>query len=344
MGHAASTTRVRQALAQELRVGPGGLRSGVPAAPVVARLVAELAALGVEGLERPRCLDCGEPRALVSVVEGGRVCRRCHGRRRVPEPCVRCGHRTRTDLRDGDGGRICQTCRRQEPGLPRRCGRCGTLGEAVAHEDGVIVGRCGLDAAARAAGQEVLCAHCVGGRSQPCLAAARRRSGGTAPDGRAAASAMSGRAAAAGAAATCGWWCAARATGNPISAVSAGRDRRCSVRVADGWRPAVASGAGPCCAARAPPSPHVSARAAGGRAGRRRTGPRGRSAPTATSARCVPRPAVPVAGGRGGRRSKNPGSNSSCAPSRIGSCCAVTATGAGNQISATRSSAGRRPS
>jgi hypothetical protein len=65
---------------------PTALVDGDSGAPdPVARLIEELIASGVEGLQRPRCLDCGEPKPLV---------------RRPPDPSVLVQHPGAPRLRD----------------------------------------------------------------------------------------------------------------------------------------------------------------------------------------------------------------------------------------------------
>ena len=107
----ACRTESRNMITGYLIAHPTALVDGDSGAPdPVARLIEELIASGVEGLQRPRCLDCGEPKPLVRRVPGGRVCNRCRHRRRPQEMCAQCGTIARRAKRDADGKPICARC------------------------------------------------------------------------------------------------------------------------------------------------------------------------------------------------------------------------------------------
>lgn len=123
----ASRTESRNMITGYLIAHPTALVDGDSGAPdPVARLIEELIASGVEGVQRPRCLDCGEPKPLVRRVPGGRVCNRCRHRRRPHEMCAQCGTLARRAKRDADGKPICARCN-QLTYVPtvHRCGVCG---------------------------------------------------------------------------------------------------------------------------------------------------------------------------------------------------------------------------
>ncbi len=179
----------RYLLAHPTALVDGG--SGAPDPPL-ARLIEDLIAVGVGGLARPRCLDCGEERRLIRKVEGGRVCNRCVKRRRPQVECSRCGRVAQCARRDEQLRPICNRCHQRVYVSPvRRCGVCGVNRtyqtrkricrecEQLPH---TTCAGCGLPAAIQTAGEPAQCSHCATGETRPCrecgeLTAGRDRQG-----------------------------------------------------------------------------------------------------------------------------------------------------------------------
>ena len=110
-----SRTRSRNMVTDYLLAHPAALADGGSGAPdAVARMIEELIVAGVEGLARPRCLDCGEEKRLIRNVEGGRVCNRCVKRRRPKEPCSACGQLAACARRDEQGRAVCNRCHKRD--------------------------------------------------------------------------------------------------------------------------------------------------------------------------------------------------------------------------------------
>jgi hypothetical protein len=143
----------------------------------VARLIEDLIASGVEGVQRPRCLDCGESKPLVRRMPGGRVCDRCRHRRRPQEKCPQCGMITRRAKRHADGKPICARCH-QLTYVPtvHRCVVCGVnrtyrtkkrICREWAELPHTSCAACGLPAAAATPtdGSDPRCSHCATGAS-----------------------------------------------------------------------------------------------------------------------------------------------------------------------------------
>lgn len=189
----ASRTESRNMITNYLVAHPTALVDGDSGAPdPVARLIEDLIASGVEGLQRPRCVDCGEPKPLVRRVPGGRVCNRCRHRRRPQEMCAQCGTIARRAKRDADGKPICARCN-QLTYVPtvHRCGVCGVnrtyrtikrICRECAEQPHTSCAACGLPAAIPTDGTDPRCSHCTTGTSVPChacgeLTAGRDRKG-----------------------------------------------------------------------------------------------------------------------------------------------------------------------
>jgi hypothetical protein len=123
----ASRTESRTMVTKYLVAHPTALVDGDSGAPdPVARLIGDLIATGVDGLQLPRCLDCGEPKPLPRRVPGGRACNRCLSRRRPLETCAQCGTIARRAKRNADGKPICGRCNQLTYlSAVHRCGVCG---------------------------------------------------------------------------------------------------------------------------------------------------------------------------------------------------------------------------
>ena len=172
-------TRSRDMIAEHLAARPTALVDGDSIAPApVARLIAELIAVGVEGLVLPRCLDCGEEKPLTRGVPGGRVCNTCVKRRRPKEVCGRCGELRQRATRDPDGQPICAACHRLTYISPvHRCTVCGVnrsyrtrkrICSQCRERPHTTCGTCGQLAAIPAAGERARCSHCRLGSPEPC--------------------------------------------------------------------------------------------------------------------------------------------------------------------------------
>lgn len=123
----ASGTESRNMITNYLAAHPTALVDSGSGAPVpVARLIGDLIATGVNGVELPRCSDCGEAKPLPRRVPGGRVRNRCRHRRRPLERCALCGTLARRAKRNADGKPICQRCN-QLTYVPT-VHRCGCVG------------------------------------------------------------------------------------------------------------------------------------------------------------------------------------------------------------------------
>jgi hypothetical protein len=166
-------------ITEHLTERPTALVDGNSAAPApVARLIAELIAAGVEGVAVPRCLDCGEPRALVRRVPGGRVCNACQIRRRPEVVCSQCGTLARRAGSDPEGRPLCPACRRRS--YVRPVNLCTVCGENRSDRTGKRICRecreqphatcetCGLAAAIPTGTERAQCAHCRLAAPEPC--------------------------------------------------------------------------------------------------------------------------------------------------------------------------------
>ena len=106
-----SRTGSRNMITRHLLAHPAALVDGGSGAPgPLARLIEDLITVGVVGLARPRCLDCGEERSLIGKVDGGRVCDRCKTRRRPHVECSQCGRLAQRARGDEHGRPICSRC------------------------------------------------------------------------------------------------------------------------------------------------------------------------------------------------------------------------------------------
>ena len=103
------------------------LGSGDSDAPrVVLRLIKLLDHTGYDNVVVPACADCGAvERALLTPVQGGRVCRRCARLR--AEACSRC-KRVAAVYRRVEDGPICERCWRADPAATSTCALCGHIG------------------------------------------------------------------------------------------------------------------------------------------------------------------------------------------------------------------------
>jgi hypothetical protein len=189
----ASRTKSRNMITEYLVAHPTALVDGDSGAPgPVARLIGGLIAAGVDGLQLPRCLDCGEPKPLLRRVPGGRVCNRCRHRRRPLEMCASCGAIARRARRDADGNPICGRCHQLTyVSAVHRCGVCGVnrtyrTKKRICREcvelSHTICAACGLPAAIPTDGTVPRCSHCAAGATEPCrecgeLTAGRDRKG-----------------------------------------------------------------------------------------------------------------------------------------------------------------------
>lgn len=189
----ASRTESRNMVTGYLIAHPTALVDGDSGAPgPVARLIEDLIASGVAGLELPRCFDCGEPKPLSRRVPGSRVCSRCEHRRRPQEVCARCGTTARRAKRDSDGQPICARCHQLTYVPPvHRCGVCGVnrtyrakkrICRECAEQPHTSCAACGLPAAIPTDRTDPRCSHCATGTTEPCrecgaLTAGRDRKG-----------------------------------------------------------------------------------------------------------------------------------------------------------------------
>ncbi len=124
---------VLRSLATALAADPDALTHGAP--PMVGRLVSELIARGSTTLTTPACIVCGRTRRPLTVTDRGGMCRRCAARRN-PLACTHRGIVKPVAGRTGDGGPICEACRRHQRGQ-RPCGACAkTASIAVRAHDG----------------------------------------------------------------------------------------------------------------------------------------------------------------------------------------------------------------
>jgi hypothetical protein len=174
-----SRTRSRNMITEHLLAHPTALVDGDSGAPdPLARLIEDLIAAGVEGLSRPRCLDCGEERKLIGNVEGGRVCDRCKTRRRPHVECSQCGRLAQRAGGDEHARPICSRCHRKIYVSPvHRCGVCAVnrtyrtkkrICRECAGLPHTSCTGCGLPAAIPAAGAAPQCSHCATGQTAPC--------------------------------------------------------------------------------------------------------------------------------------------------------------------------------
>jgi hypothetical protein len=188
-----SRTRSRSMITDYLLDRPTALVDGDSGAPApVARLIAELIAVGVEGLAMPRCLDCGDPKPLVRRVPGGRVCNACQFDRRPPVTCSQCGTRGTRGGSDPTGQPLCRACHRRTYIRPvHACTVCGvsrsyrTRSRVCAEcreRPHSTCATCGAAAAIPAGAEPARCAHCRLATPEPCrecgeLTIGRDRSG-----------------------------------------------------------------------------------------------------------------------------------------------------------------------
>jgi hypothetical protein len=290
---------------------PTALVDGDSGAPdPVARLIAELIAVGAGGLARPRCLDCGEERRLIRRVEGGRVCNRCVKRRRPLVECSQCGQQAQCARRDEQRRPFCNRCYQRVYLSPvHRCGVCGVsrtyrtqkrICRECAELPHASCAACGLPAAIPNDRTAPRCSHCATGTSVPCrecggLTAGRDRKGR--PRCERCYQRPSGPAA--------GVDACARSFVSPSMAIricarSVGPDPPPGTRTAGRSVHAAGSAAGRCGAARAHRSGRRPARTADSGAARVRSGPRDRCAAVAMTGRSTRRAAARGAVSSGG--------------------------------------------
>jgi hypothetical protein len=188
-----SRTESRNMITNYLEAHPTALvDSGSGAPEPLTRLIEDLIASGVEGVELPRCFDCGEARPLPRRVPGGRACNRCLSRRRPLETCAQCGTFARRAKRDADGEPICGRCNQLTyVSAVHRCGVCGVnrtyrtkkrICRECAELPHTSCAACALPAAIPTDTTEPLCSHCAAGTTEPCrecgeLTAGRDRKG-----------------------------------------------------------------------------------------------------------------------------------------------------------------------
>jgi len=143
-GRAASRVREREQLAAWLASHPDALTGGASTGPLaLLRLLWELAAAGIAGVARARCVQCGVARRQLSLlVAGGRICNQCL-RRNLAAPCSRCGKTATVAFRDPQRRAVCHNCRRRDPATFQPCRRCGTVGPVASRAaDGRPLGTC----------------------------------------------------------------------------------------------------------------------------------------------------------------------------------------------------------
>jgi hypothetical protein len=110
-------------VSEHLNRHPDALVSGDGNGPAgFNRLLEELASR-YEGVRRPRCGRCRQPRRLPYRDAGRRVCRSCYDRSHR-RPCVRCGQPGQPTRRE-DGGTVCAACYRRDPDRHETCTGCG---------------------------------------------------------------------------------------------------------------------------------------------------------------------------------------------------------------------------
>jgi hypothetical protein len=188
-----SRTESRNIITNYLAAHPTALVDGGSGAPdPLVRLIEDLIASGVDGVELPRCFDCGEARPLPRRVPGARACNRCLSRRRPLETCAQCGTLARRAKRDADGQPICGRCNQLTYiSAVHRCGVCGVnrtyrtkkrICRGCIELPHTSCAACGLPAAIPTDRTEPVCSHCAAGTTEPCrecgeLTAGRDRKG-----------------------------------------------------------------------------------------------------------------------------------------------------------------------
>lgn len=171
---AAAAPNFRQAdwLSAALDEGPGILHASTTAPPVVDRLVAQLAAAGVVGIEAPCCVRCGRSAWLSQRLDGHRACLSCAMSVRG-EPCSLCAKTSRVTTRTASGAAVCSMCYRKDPARWEACARCANVRTVVRRLDdgtGLCTSCCRRSAVCSICGHERLCAAIRSGRPRcdPC--------------------------------------------------------------------------------------------------------------------------------------------------------------------------------
>lgn len=113
---AGAPSRLRQ-VAAALEADPSLLTSGAPVGPpALGRMLLALHAAGATGVVAQRCATCSRAMRLVTANgQGLRLCATCRDKAlSVPAACVRCSRVRRVSARDAHGGPLCARCARAE--------------------------------------------------------------------------------------------------------------------------------------------------------------------------------------------------------------------------------------
>jgi hypothetical protein len=116
---AGAAARLRQ-VAAVLAADPSVLTSGVPVGPpALGRMLSALCAAGATSVVAQRCATCGRAMRLVTADgQGLRICATCREKAlSVPAACIRCSRVRRVGGRDAQGGALCARCARLEAGV-----------------------------------------------------------------------------------------------------------------------------------------------------------------------------------------------------------------------------------
>lgn len=122
---AATTTAQHRQLYTHLSTNPNALisaESGAP--PVVTRFIKALIEAGATNVREPRCARCGEPKALIKVMDQGRICDPCWQTLRMTA-CGACGNVRRIKSRGSNGEPICDSCHHRDQTRWEDCSKCG---------------------------------------------------------------------------------------------------------------------------------------------------------------------------------------------------------------------------
>ncbi len=132
---AASTTRQLRQVAAFLRVRGSMAATPTEAPPTWGRIVRRMNEAGLSDIALPLCAQCGMPRELPYVVDGGRICRSCFLDNNA-EACSLCGRVGRVATRTAAGAPICMACRQRDETTWQVCAGCGKRRRIAAWEQG----------------------------------------------------------------------------------------------------------------------------------------------------------------------------------------------------------------